>query len=55
MLATAMHCSIHKQIEQLALANPVGLEDWKGLGVPYRTVDQWSDGKTHHSSEHRSE
>jgi pimeloyl-ACP methyl ester carboxylesterase len=23
------------------LVNPIGLEDWKALGVPYRTVDQW--------------
>jgi pimeloyl-ACP methyl ester carboxylesterase len=30
-----------EQVEQLALVNPIGLEDWKALGVPYRTVDQW--------------
>ncbi|WP_083444523.1 alpha/beta fold hydrolase [Herbaspirillum rhizosphaerae] len=30
-----------QQVEQLALVNPIGLEDWKALGVPYRTVDQW--------------
>ncbi|KAL7624886.1 hypothetical protein AAE478_004100 [Parahypoxylon ruwenzoriense] len=26
-------------IERLALVNPIGLEDWKALGVPYRGVD----------------
>jgi len=28
-------------VEQLVLVNPIGLEDWKALGVPYLTVDQW--------------
>ena len=23
------------------MVNPIGLEDWKSLGVPGRTVDQW--------------
>lgn len=23
------------------MVNPIGLEDWKALGAPYRTVDQW--------------
>ena len=30
-----------EQTEQLALVNPIGLEDWKALGVPSLTVDQW--------------
>ena len=25
----------------MLLVNPIGLEDWKAKGVPYRTVDQW--------------
>jgi len=30
----------------LILTNPLGLEDWKALGVPYRTVDSlWGDEK----------
>ena len=29
-----------ERTEQLALVNPIGLEDWKALGVPYRTVDE---------------
>jgi pimeloyl-ACP methyl ester carboxylesterase len=27
--------------EQLVLANPIGLEDWKAKGVPSISVDQW--------------
>jgi pimeloyl-ACP methyl ester carboxylesterase len=27
--------------EQLALVNPIGLEDWKAEGVPWRSIDQW--------------
>ena len=29
-----------ERTEQLALVNPIGLEDWRALGVPYRTVDE---------------
>jgi pimeloyl-ACP methyl ester carboxylesterase len=29
------------QTEQLVLANPIGLEDWKALGVPSLGVDKW--------------
>lgn len=41
MLATRYALLYPQQVEQLALVNPIGLEDWKALGVPYRTVDQW--------------
>jgi pimeloyl-ACP methyl ester carboxylesterase len=41
MLATRYALQYPDQVEQLALVNPIGLEDWKALGVPYRTVDQW--------------
>ncbi|WP_095053721.1 alpha/beta fold hydrolase [Pseudomonas sp. Irchel s3b2] len=41
MLATRYALQYSDQVEQLALVNPIGLEDWKALGVPYRTVDQW--------------
>lgn len=41
MLATRYALLYPQQTEQLALVNPIGLEDWKALGVPYRTVDQW--------------
>ncbi|AUF95848.1 alpha/beta hydrolase [Pseudomonas sp. 02C 26] len=41
MLATRYALMYPKQVERLAMVNPIGLEDWKALGVPYRTVDQW--------------
>jgi pimeloyl-ACP methyl ester carboxylesterase len=33
------------------LVNPIGLEDWKALGVPYRTVDQWYERELKLSAE----
>lgn len=41
MLATRYALLYPEQTERLMLVNPIGLEDWKALGVPYRTVDEW--------------
>ncbi|NMZ45894.1 alpha/beta fold hydrolase [Pseudomonas oryzihabitans] len=41
MLATRYALLYPDATEQLVLVNPIGLEDWKALGVPYRSVDQW--------------
>ncbi|QKJ85202.1 Alpha/beta hydrolase fold protein [Paramixta manurensis] len=41
MLATRYALMYPQQTEKLVLVNPIGLEDWKAKGVPYRTVDQW--------------
>lgn len=41
MLATRFALLYPVQTEQLVMVNPIGLEDWKALGVPYRTVDEW--------------
>ncbi|AEK60041.1 alpha/beta fold hydrolase [Collimonas fungivorans] len=41
MLATRYALLYPEQTAQLVMVNPIGLEDWKALGVPYRTVDQW--------------
>lgn len=41
MLATRFALMYPDIVEQLILVNPIGLEDWKALGVPYRTIDQW--------------
>jgi len=41
MLATRYALQYPDQVRQLALVNPIGLEDWKALGVPWRSVDQW--------------
>lgn len=40
MRATRFALMFPERTEQLALVNPIGLEDWKALGVPYRTVDE---------------
>jgi pimeloyl-ACP methyl ester carboxylesterase len=41
MLATRYALMYPEAVEQLVMVNPIGLEDWKALGVPSRTVDQW--------------
>jgi len=41
MLATRYALLYPEQTQQLVLVNPIGLEDWKALGVPWRSVDQW--------------
>jgi pimeloyl-ACP methyl ester carboxylesterase len=41
MLAARYALLYPQQVEQLVLVNPIGLEDWKALGVPWRSVDEW--------------
>jgi pimeloyl-ACP methyl ester carboxylesterase len=41
MLATRYALMYPDEVSGLVLVNPIGLEDWKAKGVPYRTVDQW--------------
>jgi pimeloyl-ACP methyl ester carboxylesterase len=41
MLAARFVLLYPQQVEQLVLVNPIGLEDWKALGVPWRSVDEW--------------
>jgi pimeloyl-ACP methyl ester carboxylesterase len=41
MLATRYALMYPDDVSRLVLVNPIGLEDWKAKGVPYRTVDQW--------------
>jgi pimeloyl-ACP methyl ester carboxylesterase len=41
MLATRYALMYPSEVEQLDLVNPIGLEDWKTLGVPPISVDQW--------------
>ena len=43
MLATRFALMYPTAVEKLVMVNPIGLEDWKALGVPSRTVDQWYD------------
>jgi pimeloyl-ACP methyl ester carboxylesterase len=41
MLATRFALMYPQAVTHLVMVNPIGLEDWKQLGVPYRTVDEW--------------
>jgi pimeloyl-ACP methyl ester carboxylesterase len=41
MLAARFALMYPDAVEKLVMVNPIGLEDWKALGVPSRTVDQW--------------
>jgi pimeloyl-ACP methyl ester carboxylesterase len=41
MLAARYALLYPAQVRHLALVNPIGLEDWKAKGVPWRSVDAW--------------
>ncbi|MCX8958686.1 alpha/beta hydrolase [Erwinia psidii] len=41
MLATRYALMYPQQVQKLVLVNPIGLEDWKAKGVPWRGVDDW--------------
>ena len=43
MLAARYALMYPNEVSALVLVNPIGLEDWKALGVPPLTVDQWND------------
>jgi pimeloyl-ACP methyl ester carboxylesterase len=45
MLAIRYALMFPQEITHLALVNPIGLEDWKAVGVPYQRVDQWYAGE----------
>lgn len=41
MLAMRYALMYPQDTAQLVLVNPIGLEDWKAVGVPWRSVDAW--------------
>ena len=41
MLATRYALMFPNEVTQLVMVNPLGLEDWKAMGVPSLTDDQW--------------
>jgi pimeloyl-ACP methyl ester carboxylesterase len=43
MIATRFALMYPDVADQLIMVNPIGLEDWKALGVPSRSVDQWNE------------
>ena len=45
MLATRYALMYPDAVEHLALVAPIGLEDWKAVGVPYQSIDQWYAGE----------
>ncbi len=51
MLATRYALLYPQGTEKLVLVNPIGLEDWKALGVPWRSVDQWYERELKISAE----
>ena len=40
MLATRFALNYSESVERLVLVNPIGLEDWHALGVPYAPIDE---------------
>ena len=51
MLATRYSLMFPDAVSKLVLVNPIGLEDWKAKGVPYRTIDQWRERELKLSAE----
>lgn len=45
MLSTRYALMYPQQVERLVLVNPIGLEDWKALGVPWQGVDAAYQGE----------
>ncbi|CAN4278261.1 alpha/beta hydrolase [Pseudoxanthomonas sp. LjRoot125] len=41
MLAARFALQYPQATERLVLVNPIGLEDWKAEGVPWRSIDAW--------------
>lgn len=41
MLAVRYALQYPQATTRLALVNPIGLEDWKAMGVPWRPIDAW--------------
>ena len=51
MLATRCSLMYPQAVEQLVMVNPIGLEDWKAKGVPWRSVDQWFERELNTSAD----
>lgn len=45
MLGVRLALSHAGRVERLVLVNPIGLEDWQALGVPYATIDTLYQGE----------
>lgn len=51
MLATRYALMFPELTDQLVMINPIGLEDWKNLGVPSLGVDKWYERELKTSAE----
>ncbi|MFP4381579.1 MAG: alpha/beta fold hydrolase [Candidatus Sumerlaeia bacterium] len=51
MVASRFALMYPERSERLVLVNPIGLEDWKALGVPYRDIDFWYERELNKSAE----
>lgn len=45
MLATRFALMYPEMVTKLILLNPIGLEDWKAKGVPYKPVSWWYENE----------
>lgn len=45
MLAIRYALMYPQSVSHLALVGPIGLEDWKAVGVPYQSIEQWYAGE----------
>jgi pimeloyl-ACP methyl ester carboxylesterase len=51
MIAARYALMYPQAVDRLVLVNPIGLEDWKALGVPWRSVDQWNERELKQSAD----
>jgi pimeloyl-ACP methyl ester carboxylesterase len=51
MLAARFALMFPDEVHSLTLMNPLGLEDWKAKGVPYRTIDALYQGELTQNAE----
>ena len=51
MIAVRYALMYPQAVDRLVLVNPIGLEDWKALGVPWRSVDQWNERELKQSAD----
>ena len=51
MLAARYALMFPDEVQSLTLENPLGLEDWKAKGVPYRTIDALYQGELTQNAE----
>lgn len=51
MLATRYSLMYPQAVERLVMINPIGLEDWKAKGVPWRSVDRWFERELNTTAE----